>query len=340
MTIADKNNDGYIQLSGTDWLGAPYEGPEIIQENHYYPFGLNMEGAWHAPAEAGRVNKYQYNGKELNGDLGLGWNDYGARWYDASVGRWGQVDPLAELAPDWTPYRFGFDNPILNSDPLGLFESRDEARRYKREHDVKGKVRKQSDGSFAIENRKEHSFIAKDSEFGIVHGALVVDRGVHLRDIGLDGSNELSNPNSESYNRNAVVFTDGADIAYALGSLLGLASPSARVVTASRAATATTEIATTAKTGNIAKIPVGRSGNVINVVSKNSPTTINGTRFTGHALDQMQARGIISPSAVLDVIKNPARVIPGNRPGTTVFIRDNLKVVTNSSGDVMTVISQ
>jgi hypothetical protein len=40
VTIADKNNDGYIQLSGTDWLGAPYEGPEIIQENHYYPLYL------------------------------------------------------------------------------------------------------------------------------------------------------------------------------------------------------------------------------------------------------------------------------------------------------------
>eukprot|EP01132_Coremiostelium_polycephalum_P001037 gene1037-1315_t len=63
---------------------------------------------------------------------------------------------------------------------------------------------------------------------------------------------------------------------------------------------------------NIAKIPVGRRGNVLRIITKNTPTTIQGTKFTGHALDQMQARGILSPSAVLDVVKNPA----GNKPET------------------------
>lgn len=91
---------------------------------------------------------------------------------------------------------------------------------------------------------------------------------------------------------------------------------------------------------NLAKTPVGRSGNVINSVAKNSPTTINGTKFTGHALDQMQARGIISPSSVLDIVKNPAQVVPGKTLGTTVFIRDNLKVVTNTAGDIITVMWQ
>ena len=120
VTIADKNNDGYIQLSGTDWLGAPYEGPEIIQENHYYPFGLNMEGSWHAPAEAGRVNKYQYNGKEWNDDFGLNWNDYGARWYDAAVGRWNVVDLLAEKHFGATPYNYVLNNPLKFIDLFGL----------------------------------------------------------------------------------------------------------------------------------------------------------------------------------------------------------------------------
>ncbi|MGO3195377.1 MAG: hypothetical protein ACTIKE_15275 [Sphingobacterium sp.] len=74
--------------------------------------------------------------------------------------------------------------------------------------------------------------------------------------------------------------------------------------------------------GNIAKIPVGRSGNILNVITKNVPTTINGTKFTGHALDQMQARGVLSPNAVLDVVKNPTSILEGNTPGTTVFIRN------------------
>jgi hypothetical protein len=54
----------------------------------------------------------------------------------------------------------------------------------------------------------------------------------------------------------------------------------------------------------------------------------------------MQNRGIISPTAVDDVIRNPAQVIPGNTPGTSVYIRDNLKVVANTAGDVITVVWQ
>jgi hypothetical protein len=90
----------------------------------------------------------------------------------------------------------------------------------------------------------------------------------------------------------------------------------------------------------LAKTPVGRSGDILKIVTRNQPTTIDGTKFTGHALDQMQARGVISPSAVLDVIKNPTIKTVGNTPGTTVFIKDNLKVITNQAGDVITVIPQ
>lgn len=75
-------------------------------------------------------------------------------------------------------------------------------------------------------------------------------------------------------------------------------------------------------------------------VAKNSSQIIDGTKFTGHALARMQARGIISPRAVLDVIKHPVRSFPGNMPETTVYIKDNLKVVTNNAGDIITVIWQ
>ena len=91
--------------------------PEIIQENHYYPFGLAMEGPWvNDPAQD---NNYQYNGKELNDDFGLGWMDYGARWYDASVGRWNGVDPLAENYFNFSPYNYTLNNPVLFIDPDG-----------------------------------------------------------------------------------------------------------------------------------------------------------------------------------------------------------------------------
>jgi len=177
----------------------------------------------------------------LNTDHGLNMYDYGARWYDAGIGRWGQVDPSSDFAPNLTPYRYGFNNPILYKDPDGFFESRSEAKDYKREHHLRGSIRKQEDGLFAIENRKDHSFSTNDKEFGIITGALIEERGVHLRDIGISGAQQLSDPMSENFNPNAVIFTNGADIAYAFGSMLGFVMPSARYVSAGVQAVATTE---------------------------------------------------------------------------------------------------
>jgi RHS repeat-associated protein len=89
-----------------------------LQENHYYPFGLEMEGTW--VAQTGTENAYQYNGKELNEDFGLNLHDYGARWYDGALGRWWSVDPLGEKTPRWSPYHYGFNNPLRFVDPTGM----------------------------------------------------------------------------------------------------------------------------------------------------------------------------------------------------------------------------
>jgi RHS repeat-associated protein len=86
----------------------------ILDENNYYPFGLKHT-PYNAIAPAPEY-KYKYNGKELQ-DENIGGNqlnlyDFGARNYDPALGRWMNVDPLAEKFPAWSPYSFCFDNPL------------------------------------------------------------------------------------------------------------------------------------------------------------------------------------------------------------------------------------
>jgi hypothetical protein len=51
--------------------------------------------------------------------LGLNWMDYGARMYDAQLGRWHVVDPMTETQESWTPYHYVYNNPVLRTDPDG-----------------------------------------------------------------------------------------------------------------------------------------------------------------------------------------------------------------------------
>ena len=45
------------------------------------------------------------------------------RHYDPTIARFMNPDPLAGLAPNWTPFRYGFNNPVLYNDPSGLMEN-------------------------------------------------------------------------------------------------------------------------------------------------------------------------------------------------------------------------
>ena len=83
----------------------------VKETNHYYPFGGLFDSDNEQP--------YKYNGKELNTKKGLNWYDYGARHYDATLGRWFVVDPLAEKYYAWSPYNYCYNSPVKHVDPNG-----------------------------------------------------------------------------------------------------------------------------------------------------------------------------------------------------------------------------
>ena len=72
--------------------------PEVLQTTAYYPFGLEMEG--NGVENTGREHRYLFNGIERVKDFGLGLDMAEYRTYDPAIGRWLQIDPLAEFAPD------------------------------------------------------------------------------------------------------------------------------------------------------------------------------------------------------------------------------------------------
>ena len=119
--------EGYITLEGATPAYHYYlkdhqgnnrvminQGGTVLQVNHYYPFG----GLFGEGVQASNQS-YRYNGKELDRQLNLDLYDYGARHYDAALGRWLTADPLAEKYYPTSPYAYCGNNPVIFIDPDG-----------------------------------------------------------------------------------------------------------------------------------------------------------------------------------------------------------------------------
>jgi len=106
----------------------------------YYPFGLQHKGYnnTYNPIGNSTAQKFGYNGKELNEELGLNWHDFDARNYDASLGRWMNLDPLAEEMRRHSPYNYAFDNPVYFIDPDGMKPRPNASERKKKQRRARG----------------------------------------------------------------------------------------------------------------------------------------------------------------------------------------------------------
>jgi RHS repeat-associated protein len=104
VVYSDDNNDGTINTS-----------TEVKQYASYYPFGM----LHNRNATVTDDNRKLYNGKEFQSDLNLDWYDYGARMYDAQLGRFFIQDRFAEKYASFTPYQYALNNPVLFIDING-----------------------------------------------------------------------------------------------------------------------------------------------------------------------------------------------------------------------------
>ncbi|GGD45914.1 hypothetical protein GCM10011514_07380 [Emticicia aquatilis] len=95
-------------------------GPIVTQENHYDPWGINLQGI----EKTGTPDDwFQFNGgaeKSLSPE-GIAEYETDFRLFDPQIGRFKAVDPLAAMTSSINPFQFGFNNPVMFNDPSGLF---------------------------------------------------------------------------------------------------------------------------------------------------------------------------------------------------------------------------
>ena len=122
---APKNGYIFVYVSNESKLEVFFDNLQVIhkpgpilEETHYYPFGLTMAGI-SSKVAGGLENKKKYNGIEFENDLDLNTYDAYYRELDPQTGRWWQIDPKIENMEAWSPYASNYDNPITFSDPLG-----------------------------------------------------------------------------------------------------------------------------------------------------------------------------------------------------------------------------
>lgn len=133
------NKSGYLYIwvsnETTGWdvfydnLSVQYKQGPLLEENHYYPFGLTMAGLSDKVVKINySENKYRFNSgtelqnKEFSDGTGLEYYDAGFRRLDPQLGRFSQMDPMSAVTDYQTGYQFAGNNPMSLNDPSGQLQ--------------------------------------------------------------------------------------------------------------------------------------------------------------------------------------------------------------------------
>ncbi len=123
--VVPKNGYIYMYCSNESSINVFFDNFEVVhtrgallEETHYYPFGLVIAGI--SSKAAGKVeNKRKFNSIEQNNDFDINTYDAFYRTNDPQIGRWWQIDPKGESFFGLTPYNSMGNNPVKFNDPLG-----------------------------------------------------------------------------------------------------------------------------------------------------------------------------------------------------------------------------
>ncbi|WP_421802537.1 RHS repeat-associated core domain-containing protein [Flagellimonas sp.] len=121
LVTKQKNCDDRPRTGGTKRLSYTDNNGnlEIVEENNYYPFGLKHKG-YNNVVNGTENNHKRFQGQEISKELGYNMYEYKWRHYDASIGRFNVIDPLATDFPQWAPYVFSGNYVTISKELEGL----------------------------------------------------------------------------------------------------------------------------------------------------------------------------------------------------------------------------